>query len=122
MAIDKIVYHYTDGTQREYPPRPTALEQLQTFKEEKADIADLYEYMQEHLSRFEKHLSICFNHMTNELGFDDIEANELLDHWCDEWAVNNLSIVLTGHCVQCGETSNKVFCSDSCYNSYLEGK
>lgn len=120
MAIEKVVYYYDDGTKKEYPPRLSALEQLEEFKTSKADIADLYEFLQEHLSRFEKNLSICFSHMVNELGMSDIEANELLDAWCDEWAVNNLHIVLTGYCVQCGNASDKVFCSDECYETYLE--
>ena len=56
MAIEKVVYHYDDGTKREYPPRLTDLEQLEEFRKSKADIKELYEFMQEHLSKFEAKL------------------------------------------------------------------
>lgn len=125
MAIEKVVYYYDDGTKREYPPRLTDLEQMSEFRKEKASISDLYEFMQEHLSKFEAKLSLCYSYMVNVLEMDETQANNVLELWCEEWGVQNIHFILEGGtCVQCGKMIdvNKAFCSEECYKNYIEKK
>ena len=125
MAVEKVVYYYDDGTKREYPPRLTDLEQLEKFKKSKADITELYEFMQEHLSKFEAKLSLCFKYMIDNLGMEEQQANNTLEFWCEEWAVQNVHFILDGgECQMCGKQCNakKVFCSEECYKDYVEMK
>ncbi|QGT52836.1 hypothetical protein PCB3_001330 [Lactococcus phage PC_B3] len=125
MAIEKVVYYYDDGTKREYPPRLTDLEQMKEFQEGGADVITLYEFMQEHLSKFEAKLSLCYSYMVNDLGMSEIQANNTLEFWCDEWGVQNVHFILEGgECQMCGKQCNakKVFCSEECYKNYIELK
>lgn len=125
MAIEKVVYYYDDGTKKEYPPRLTDLEQMAEFRKEKASISDIYEFMQEHLSKFEAKLSLCYSYMVNILGMDEIQANNVLEMWCEEWGVQNIHFILNGGtCVQCGKiiNVNKAFCSEECYENYIKTK
>lgn len=125
MAIEKVVYYYDDGTKREYPPRLTDLEQMKEFQEGGADVITLYEFMQEHLSKFEAKLSLCYSYMVNDLGMSEIQANNTLEFWCDEWGVQNVHFILEGgECQMCGKQCNakKVFCSEECYKNYIEMK
>ena len=101
MAIEKVVYYYDDGTTREYPPRLTDLEQLEEFKKSKTDIKELYEFMQEHLSKFEAKLSLCFKYMVDNLGMEEQQANNTLEFWCDEWALQNVHFILEGGNAKC---------------------
>lgn len=122
MAIEKVVYYYDDGTKREYPPRLTDLEQMEEFKNKKSDVADLYDFMQEHLSKFEAKLSLCYSYMVNTLGMDEEQANNTLEFWCDEWGVQNVHFILNGgECQQCRKQcdAKKVFCSEECYKEYI---
>lgn len=125
MAIEKVVYYYDDGTKREYPPRLTDLEQLEEFKKSKADVTEVYDFLQEHLSKFESKLSLCFKYMVDNLGMEEQQANNTLDFWCDEWAVQNVHFTLDGgECQMCDKqcNANKVFCSEECYNNYIKSK
>lgn len=125
MAIEKVVYYYDDGTKREYPPRLTDLEQLEEFKKSKTDITELYDFMQEHLCKFESKLSLCFKYMIDNLGMEERQANDTLEFWCYEWAVKNVHIILDGGtCQACGKQCNakKAFCSEECYKNYIELK
>ena len=122
MAVEKVVYHYDDGTKREYPPRLTDLEQLEEFKKSKADITEVYDFMQEHLGKFEAKLSLCFKYMIDNLGMEEQQANNTLEFWCDEWGVQNVHFILEGgECQMCGKQCNakKVFCSEKCYKEYI---
>lgn len=96
MAVEKVVYYYDDGTKREYPPRLTDLEQLEEFRKSKAEITDLYKFMQEYLSKFEAKLSLCFKYMIDNLGMEEQQANNTLEFWCNEWAVQNVHFILEG--------------------------
>ncbi|ASZ70762.1 hypothetical protein KMC80_gp14 [Lactococcus phage 37203] len=124
MAIEKVVYYYDDGTKREYPPRLTDLEQLEEFRKSKADVTDVYDFMQEHLSKFEAKLSLCFKYMVDNLGMEEQQANNTLEFWCDEWGVQNVHVIADGRwkCQMCGKQCepDKVFCSEECYKNYIE--
>ena len=125
MAIEKVVYYYDDGTKREYPPRLTDLEQLEEFKKSKADVTEVYDFMQEHLSKFEAKLSLCFKYMVDVLGMDEQQANNTLEFWCDEWGVQNVHFIEEGgECKMCGKQceAKKLFCSEECYKDYIEMK
>ena len=125
MAIEKVVYYYDDGTKREYPPRLTDLEQLEEFKKSKADVTEVYDFMQEHLSKFESKLSLCFKYMVDNLGMEDQQANNTLEFWCDEWGVQHVHFIAEGgECKTCGKQCNakKLFCSEECYKNYIELK
>lgn len=125
MAIEKVVYYYDDGTKREYPPRLTDLEQLEEFKKSKADVREVYDFMQEHLSKFEAKLSLCFKYMVDVLEMDEQQANNTLEFWCDEWGVQNVHFILEGGtCQNCGKQceAKKLFCSEECYKDYIEMK
>ena len=125
MAIEKVVYYYDDGTKREYPPRLTDLEQLEEFRKSKADVTEVYDFMQEHLSKFEAKLSMCFKYMVDSLGMEEQQANNTLEFWCDEWGVQNVHFIAEGgECKICGKQCNakKLFCSEECYKDYIEMK
>ena len=125
MAIKKVVYYYDDGTKREYPPRLTDLDQLEQFRKSKADVTEVYDFMQEHLSKFESKLSLCFKYMVDVLGMDEQQANNMLEFWCDEWGVQNVHFIAeSGECKICGKQCNakKMFCSEECYKNYIELK
>jgi hypothetical protein len=103
----------------------TGLEQLEEFRKSKADVTEVYDFMQEHLSKFESKLSLCFKYMVDVLGMDEQQANNTLEFWCDEWGVQNVHFIAEGgECRNCGKQCNakKLFCSEECYKNYIELK
>lgn len=90
MAVKKIRYYFDDGDYKDYPPHPTALEELERYKKEQYTLLQVKEELQRPLSKFDEALSLAFVYMTRELGLSDAKANELLSEWCEEWAVPNI--------------------------------
>lgn len=87
MAVTKIRYYFDDGDYKDYPPRPTASEELERYTKENFTLIELKEELQRPLSNFDEALSTAYTYMVRELGLTDERANVILTEWCDEWAV-----------------------------------